>query len=115
MSDAVDHYVLKQGDTFLCRFRLRKRGSKAYWNVTGATITLEWFRDGAPGTPIVANPSHPQAAWGDGYVPILVSPADVTAETATVTAVVRVDLDGESVALPHDGHVTFDIQPRGEP
>jgi len=115
MPDVADHYVLKQGDTFLCRFRLRKRGSKGYWNVIGAVIALEWTRDGVVGTAVLANSGHAQAAWGDGYVPILITPGDITAGVATVTAVVRVELNGESVALPHDGHITFDIQPRGEP
>jgi len=116
MPDAVEHYTLKVGDTFLARFRLRKRGQRDYWNGVGATaIVLEWWLDGVAGTPIVANSGHVQADWGAGYVPIQVDPTNVTAMAGSVTAVVRIEIDGESVALPHDGHILFEIQPRGEP
>ena len=110
-----DLIVLKQGDTWFVRCRLRKRGSRAIWNVIGATIVMEWWREGVAGTPIVASNLTPGAIWGEGYVWIPVGPLNVTEKVATVTAVVRVDLDGESVALPHEGHITFDIQHRGEP
>lgn len=114
MADATDLYTLKQNDTFLCHFRLRKRGQRDPWNVIGATIVLEWWRDGVQGASIPANASHPEAAWGDGFVPILVTPANITGQVASILAVVRVDLGGESIALPHEGNVVFDIQPRGD-
>lgn len=110
MPDALEDYRLKQGDTFLARFRLRKRGQRVPWNVTGAVITLEWSREGVVGIPLVADPNHVQAAWGDGYVPILVGPDDITEIVGTVSAVLRVVLGGESVSLPHDGMVLFEIQ-----
>jgi hypothetical protein len=117
MPDVLDHFVYKQNDSPVVYFRLRKRGTKQFLNVIGATIVLEWSRGGPSGPvtgSITANPGHPEAAWGTGYVPIAISGLDVTAQVATVLAVVRVDLAGQSVALPHDGHVVFEIQPRGE-
>lgn len=70
------------GNTRYIPFRLRRYGTRTYWDVTTADlIQVEFQRsaDAAPLTPVQCSRSAPGADWNNGLVQCLISPADVTA------------------------------------
>lgn len=82
------HIKTFEGNTRDIHFRLKLKGTKDFWDVSGADkIQLEWQRtcgDEAAQTPVEADQGHADADWADGLVVVTIGPSDVTALVGTV-------------------------------
>jgi hypothetical protein len=81
------------GNSRYIPFRLRRYGSRTYWNVTTADRVQAEFQFNAsvaPLTPLQCSRSSPGADWNNGLVPCLITPADVTARVGSYSYTVSV-------------------------
>lgn len=83
---------LMLGNTVYLNLRLRKRGVRGGLNVSSAQrIAVEFARNGEPPlAPVLASRTAAGADWIAGKVPVLVSPADLTARVGTYDVTVTV-------------------------
>jgi len=92
MSVITPGIELYLGNTRWLPLRLRRYGRREPFSVSGAQkIAIEFSREGeAPLPPIYASRSAVGADWIGGVVPVLVSPADITARVGTYYVTVTV-------------------------
>ena len=92
MSTITPGIEVHLGNTRWLTFRLRRYGQRPAYSAAGAQkILVEFARVGeAPLTPIAASRAAPGADWIAGIVPVLISPADLTARVGTYDVAVTV-------------------------
>lgn len=81
MSSVIPGLELYLGNVRWLNLRIRRYGQREAYSVSNAQkIAVEFAREGeAPLNPIFASRTDPGADWIAGIVPVLVSPADLTA------------------------------------
>ena len=98
---AQQNFTVYEGNTRNVRFELRKKGERAFFDVSAATKIQMEIDDpaGVEIAPIEADILHPDADWANGRVIVVVSPADLTASVGTRHYALTVFLGTEEITV----------------